>query len=78
MSRPLRVEFKGAWYHVFNNGISQLQLFATDTHRKIFLELLHDLHYTFSIEIHAYALTNNCYHLCRDRLVCILLIYTSA
>jgi putative transposase len=63
MSRPLRIEFKGAYYHVMNRGAGRQDIFAHDDHRLVFLELLREVHEMFRAEIHAYCLMDNHYHL---------------
>lgn len=63
MSRPLRIEFPGAWYHVMNRGAGRRAIFHTDEHRGLFLELLADVRARFGAEIHAYCLMDNHYHL---------------
>jgi hypothetical protein len=40
MSRPLRIEYEDAWYHVMNRGTDRKLIFTTDEHRIIFLETL--------------------------------------
>jgi len=63
MSRPLRLEYPGAWYHVMNRGLAKQLIFHTDAHRQLFLGLLFDIHHRYQIEIHAYCLMGNHYHL---------------
>lgn len=63
MSRPLRIEYPGAWYHVMNRGIAHQQVFLNDQHRELFLELLNEIHRRYQVEIHAYCLMGNHYHL---------------
>lgn len=63
MARPLRIEFPGAWYHVMNRGARRSDVFLNDKDRTSFLTLLNDIVDTFHIEIHAYCLMNNHYHL---------------
>jgi len=63
MSRPLRITYPGAWYHVMNRGLARNPIFATDDHRLIFLDLLAEIHDRYQAEIHAYCLMNNHYHL---------------
>ena len=63
MPRPLRIEFENAQYHVMNRGAGHKPIFKTDLHRKIFIELLAEANKLFKIEIHAYCLMNNHYHL---------------
>lgn len=63
MSRPLRIEFEGAWYHVMNRGLAQNRIFLNDNHRENFLELLSETHERYCAEIHAYCMMGNHYHL---------------
>lgn len=63
MPRPLRVEYPGAWYHVMNRGAGYQTIFRTTKHREIFISLLSDASERFKIEIHAYCLRDNHYHL---------------
>lgn len=63
MSRPLRIEFEGAWYHVMNRGAARCWVFNTDEQREYFLSLLADVHSRFGAEVHAYCLMGNHYHL---------------
>jgi putative transposase len=63
MSRPLRIQFPGAWYHVMNRGANKQITFQDDNDRKDFLGLLKAIHYRYKIEVHAYCLMNNHYHL---------------
>jgi putative transposase len=63
MSRPLRIEYEGAWYHVMNRGTDRKVIFTKDEHRKYFLDLLRETVYIYQIEIHAYCLMDNHYHL---------------
>ena len=63
MSRPLRIEFKGACYHVMNRGAGRQDIFTRNDHRLIFLELLREIHEMFRAQIHAYCLMDNHYHL---------------
>ena len=63
MSRPLRIQFPGAWYHVMNRGARKQVTFQDDSDRKDFLSLLKAIHHRYQIEIHAYCLMGNHYHL---------------
>lgn len=63
MARPLRIEFPGAWYHVMNRGLGRRQIFQSDDDRQRFLDLLGETFQIFQIEIHAYSLMDNHYHL---------------
>ena len=61
--RPLRLEYEKAWYHVMNRGAAYQEIFKTNKHRQLFLDLLEDASSLFGIRIHAYCLMNNHYHL---------------
>ncbi len=63
MTRPLRIQFEGAWYHVMNRGSCREPIFRSDRQRQLFLELLAELVKMHKIEIHAYCLMDNHYHL---------------
>ncbi len=63
MARPLRIEFPNAWYHVMNRGAKRAPIYHTDNDRTAFLNILSDVVETFHIEIHAYCLMGNHYHL---------------
>lgn len=63
MPRPLRFEFRDAWYHIVNKGIGHHKIFRTDQHRQMFLNLLADACDLYGIRIHAYCLLDNHYHL---------------
>lgn len=63
MSRPLRIVYEGAWYHVMNRGASRRTIFHSDTYRQLFLALLGEITQTFGVEVHAYCLMDNHYHL---------------
>lgn len=63
MTRPLRIEFEGAWYHVMNRGAGRRKIFRTVGDRALFLRLLGDASAIFGVEVHAYCLLDNHYHL---------------
>lgn len=63
MARPLRVLYPNAWYHVMNRGAGRKKIFECNIHRNIFLELLAECHTLYNINIHAYCLMDNHYHL---------------
>ena len=42
MSRPLRIEYPGAWYHVMNGGRRGEEIFTIDEDRGIFIDLLRE------------------------------------
>jgi len=63
MARSLRIEYEGAWYHVMNRGAARQDAFKTKKHYELFLQLLLEIHRRFQVEIHAYCLMPNHYHL---------------
>jgi len=63
MSRPLRIQFEGAWYHIMNRGADHKTIFFNTRHREKFLELLGEITTIYGIEVHAYCLMGNHYHL---------------
>jgi len=64
MSRPLRIQFPGALYHVMNRGAARQSTFADDGDYQAFLNTLAEAHRLWAIEVFAYSLMGNHYHLC--------------
>jgi putative transposase len=63
MSRPLRIEYAGAWYHVMNRGGRYISIFEDEKDYSLFLDLLKETIETFHIKIAAFCLMKNHYHL---------------
>lgn len=42
MSRPLRIEFPGAYYHIMNRGLAYQDVFTNRSDRELFLNLMID------------------------------------
>lgn len=63
MPRPPRIEFENAWYHVMNRGAGRRAIFPDNRARELFLKLLSEMNAEFRIEIHAYCLMGNHFHL---------------
>ena len=63
MARQWRIEFPGAFYHVLSRGNGSQDIFFSDDDRHLFLSLLEELSERFNIEVYAYVLMNNHYHL---------------
>jgi putative transposase len=66
MSRPLRIEYPGAWYHVMNRGRRGEVIFSTDEDRGIFIDLLKESAKQWNIKVAAYCLLTTHYHLLGD------------
>jgi putative transposase len=64
MSRPLRIQFPEAVYHVMNRGARRQSTFADDTDYQAFLDTLAEAHRLWEIDVFAYSLMGNHYHLC--------------
>ena len=63
MSRPLRLEFAGALYHVTSRGDRQEDIYEDDTDRVMYLNVLSEVCDRFNWVCHAYCLMSNHYHL---------------
>jgi len=63
MSRPLRIHYSGAWYHVHDKSLAQLPLFPDSKHRQIFFTLLQNISDIYGIEVHAWCLLECEFHL---------------
>ena len=63
MSRPLRIEYPGAYYHVMNRGRGRQQIFRHREDYQRFLKLLGETHRMWGVRVHAYCLLPNHYHL---------------
>jgi REP element-mobilizing transposase RayT len=62
-SGPQCIEYEDAYYHVMNRGAGRRDIFDDDTDREQFLTIVKEAHTQFGIEIHAYCLMSNHYHL---------------
>ena len=63
MSRPLRILYPGAWYHVMNRGLERRQIFLDRLDCEEFFRLLQEISQLWQVEIHAFSLMPNHYHL---------------
>lgn len=63
MPRPLRIEYENAYYHVMNRGAGRQTIFHGEPYYHAFLECLAETHVRFGVNIHAYCLMGNHYHL---------------
>jgi len=63
MSRPLRIEFANAVYHITSRGNARENIFNGDRDRHIFLSILEEAVEMYSWICYAYCLMNNHYHL---------------
>ena len=63
MGRAWRIEFEGAFYHVLSRGNEQRDIFFDDDDRWLFLDTLGQMSDRFEVDIFAYVLMDNHYHL---------------
>ena len=63
MSRPIRIEYPHAIYHVTSRGNAQADIYKNDSDRLMFLETLAQAVKRFGWVCHAYCLMGNHYHL---------------
>ncbi len=63
MSRPLRITYPGAWYHVMNRGRHQDDIFLEEGDYRLFLEVLRETAKLWNFEVAAYCLMGNHYHI---------------
>jgi REP element-mobilizing transposase RayT len=62
MSRPLRIEYPGAFYHVMHRGNAGSDLFKSDRDREKFLDYISKAVERYEIKVHTYCLMSNHYH----------------
>ena len=63
MSRPLRIQYPDAWYHVMNRGRRGDKIFREDGDYKAFVNLLKETVEDYNVRVAAYCLMSNHYHL---------------
>ena len=63
MSRPLRINLSGGWYHVTSRGHNRRAIYLDVADRRHFLALLEEMTVRHRVEVHAYVLMSNHYHL---------------
>jgi len=63
MSRPLRITYPGAFYHITSRGNEKKPIFKSRKDREKFLEYLQSASERYNAVIHIYCLMDNHYHL---------------
>ena len=63
MSRPLRIQYAGAWYHVMNRGRRVERIFSDQKDYETFLDLLKESAALWRVKVAAYCLMSNHYHI---------------
>ena len=62
MARPWRIEFQGALYHILSRGNQGQDIFSGDADRHLFLDTIGEMADRYGIDIYAYVLMGNHYH----------------
>ncbi len=63
MSRPLRIEYAGALYHVTSRGNARQPIYLDEQDFEVFIDVLSRVCERFNWVIHSYCLMTNHYHL---------------
>ncbi len=63
MARSWRIEYAGALYHVLSRGNQQQDIFLQDDDRRSFLKAIGQMSERYDVDIFAYVLMDNHYHL---------------
>ena len=63
MARAWRIEYEGAYYHLLSRGNERRDIFLGDDDRRLFLDTLAECCERFDLELFAYVLMSNHYHL---------------
>ena len=63
MARQIRIEYPGAFYHVFSRGNQKQPVFLSDDDRYFFLNCLRKACEKYGVIVHAYCLMLNHFHL---------------
>jgi REP element-mobilizing transposase RayT len=63
MARPLRINIAGGWYHITSRGQRRQPIFHDDKDRAEFLYRLEEATKRYGVQVHAYVLMSNHYHL---------------
>jgi putative transposase len=64
MARPLRIQYPRAVYHVMNRGGSRQEVFLDRQDYEVFLNTIGEVHDRWAVEVFAYSLMGNHYHVC--------------
>ena len=67
MSRPWRIEYEGALYHLLSRGNQRSDIFMSDEDRSSFLDAVDERPERFAIDVFAYAMMDN-HYLCEGSL----------
>lgn len=68
MARPWRIQHEGAYYSVLSRGNERRNIFIDDGNRKLFLAPLGEAAERLNLDVFAFVLMDNHYHLLRGKL----------
>jgi len=63
MSRAWRIEYEGAYYHLLSRGNQGDDIFINNDDRIVFLDTLGEMSERFEMDVYAYVLMDNHYHI---------------
>lgn len=63
MSRPLRIQFKNAYYHIMSRGDLKRKIFKRSSYKIKLIEKINEMCNKYNIECFAYCIMDNHYHL---------------
>jgi REP element-mobilizing transposase RayT len=63
MGRAWRIEYEGALYHLMSRGNDGQHIYLNDADRNLFLDTISEMSERFKVDIFAYVLMSNNYHL---------------
>lgn len=63
MGRSRRLQYENAWYHVMNRAAGKKPVFLDENSKYIFFEFLAEIYKKHDVQIHAFCLMDNHYHL---------------
>ncbi len=73
MGRAWRIEYEGALDNLMCRGNDRQDFYLNDTYRNLFLETISEISERFEVDIFAYVLMSNYYHLLVKSLKSILI-----
>ena len=63
MGRSPRINYKDAYFHVYNRGVNKMAIVHDEQDRRTFIKLLAEMASKYQVRIFAYCLMSNHYHL---------------
>ena len=63
MGRAWRIEYEGELYHILSRGNEKKDIFGDNQDRLLFLKTIGEMSERFEIDVFAYVLMGNHYHL---------------